>query len=80
MLQLAIGYVSTAIGRKACDDATNSVKLLSTGYGSIRRRQPEEWRGQITAELQLEICNRLRVNNARCYEDVAVKSAEFREV
>jgi hypothetical protein len=30
--------------------------------------------------LQTEFLQRLRVPNARCYEDVAIESAEFREL
>lgn len=77
MRHLAIGCVFRSIGRKAWDDATKSVKLLSTVLGV---HSEPSIRAVVWAELGtvvVEICSSLRVNNARCNENVAVESAEF---
>jgi hypothetical protein len=77
MRYLTSGCAFSAIDRNLCGDATNSVKLLSIANGPFG--PSADGVGKWTHALPV-IRKRLRVNNARCHEDVVVESAKFREV
>jgi hypothetical protein len=80
MHDLALGCVFRGIDRFACPDATNSGKLLSTLVGVAC---PVTIAG-LCVEAKCDQLKQddfdLRVKNAGCYENVAVESAEFREL